>query len=69
MFLFSGYNAKRHPINGSWFVQKLCEVFCNNAWEHDIDSMMKMVSCFNFGKINNDCFKIVVYCVSYRLIN
>lgn len=43
VFYFSGYNAKRDTVNGSWFVQKLCDVIRENAWKFDLDSLLKMV--------------------------
>ncbi|XP_025197088.1 caspase-1-like [Melanaphis sacchari] len=38
-----GHTAKRDPIDGSWFVQKLCEVIRNNAYNKDLASMMLIV--------------------------
>ncbi|XP_050422334.1 caspase-3-like [Adelges cooleyi] len=38
-----GYYAKRDPYKGSWFIQKLCEVFRENAWQYDLHTMMMMV--------------------------
>ncbi|XP_060839944.1 caspase-3-like isoform X1 [Rhopalosiphum padi] len=38
-----GYTAKRDPIDGSWFVQKLCEVIRTNAYNKDLGSMMLIV--------------------------
>ncbi|XP_050537561.1 caspase-1-like isoform X2 [Daktulosphaira vitifoliae] len=38
-----GYYAKRDTVHGSWFIQKLCEVIRENAWQYDLDTMMGMV--------------------------
>jgi len=40
---FLGCTSKVDPINGSWFVQKLCEVIRTNAFNKDLASMMLMV--------------------------
>lgn len=50
-FYFLGYNAKRDPIKGSWFVQKLCKVISENAWNYDLNTMMKLV--IKFFSISN----------------
>lgn len=38
-----GYTAKRDPIDGTWFVQKFCEVIRKNAYNTDLNTMMRMV--------------------------
>ncbi|CAH1725817.1 caspase-1-like [Aphis gossypii] len=38
-----GHTAIRDPIDGSWFVQKLCEVIRTNAFNKDLASMMLIV--------------------------
>lgn len=38
-----GHTAKRDPIEGSWFVQNLCEVIRKNAYNTELNAMMLMV--------------------------
>lgn len=38
-----GYVACREPNWGSWFIQTLCEVIMENAWEHELTEMLRMV--------------------------
>lgn len=38
-----GYNSKRHPMRGSWFVTTICEVFAESAKDTDLVSMMEDV--------------------------
>ncbi|KAI5752244.1 hypothetical protein M8J77_015145 [Diaphorina citri] len=38
-----GYNSKRHPTHGSWFVANLCEVFAEKAKDTDLETMMEEV--------------------------
>ncbi|XP_022177870.1 caspase-3-like [Myzus persicae] len=47
-----GHTAKRDPIDGSWFVQKLCEVVRKNAYNTDLNEMMLMVD-YEVEKLNS----------------
>lgn len=38
-----GYNSKRHPTRGSWFVTLICQVFAEHAKDTDLVSMMEDV--------------------------
>ncbi|XP_045592525.1 caspase Dronc isoform X2 [Procambarus clarkii] len=39
-----GFVSFRHPKRGSWLMEAICFVFMNNACDHELDSLMKMVS-------------------------
>lgn len=41
---FLGCTSKFDPIEGSWFVQKLCQVFREKACDTDLFQMMQLVS-------------------------
>ncbi|XP_016656485.1 caspase-2-like [Acyrthosiphon pisum] len=38
-----GHTAIRDPIDGSWFIQKLCQVFCENAYNTELARLMCLV--------------------------
>jgi len=44
IFFYIGHTAKRDPIEGSWFVQKLCEVIRKNAYDTELNAMMLKVN-------------------------
>ncbi|XP_022907697.2 caspase Dronc-like [Onthophagus taurus] len=37
------YNAYRHTIEGSWYINDLCQVFMEHAHDTDIEHLLKMV--------------------------
>ncbi|XP_060858825.1 caspase-3-like [Metopolophium dirhodum] len=38
-----GHTAIRDPLDGSWFIQKLCQVFCENAYNTELARLMCLV--------------------------
>ena len=46
-----GYFSMRDKVNGSWFIQALCEVFITRAHLDSLDSMMSKVKAILIMKI------------------
>lgn len=38
-----GYTAFRHPAEGSWYVQIMCEVLAKHAHDTDLEQMLKII--------------------------
>lgn len=39
----NGYNSKRDPREGSWFVKLFCDIVVKNAWRYDLETMIGQV--------------------------
>lgn len=39
----SGYNAFRDPVEGSWYVQIMCQVFAEHAHDTHLEDLLKIV--------------------------
>lgn len=39
----SGFNAFRDPVEGSWYVQILCNVFANHSHDTHFDDLLKII--------------------------
>ncbi|KAL1462955.1 hypothetical protein WDU94_014752 [Cyamophila willieti] len=46
-----GYNSKRHPSRGSWFIAYICQVFAEKAKDTDLLTMMEEVG----RKMSDNC--------------
>jgi len=50
---FSGHVSIRHYQNGSWFIQKLCEVFVEHGRTDHLEDLLKMTS-LELAQLNDD---------------
>jgi caspase-like apoptosis-related cysteine protease len=54
-----GFISNRDVYLGTWYIQAICEVFMEHAWDTDIEDMLKMVSLltlfYSFTKLIADC--------------
>jgi len=50
---FSGHISIRHYENGSWFIQKLCEVFEEHRRTNHLEDLLKLTSS-ELAQLNND---------------
>jgi hypothetical protein len=39
-----GFTSNRDVYLGTWYIQAICEVFMEHAWNTDVEDMLKMVS-------------------------
>ena len=43
-----GFTSNRDVYLGTWYIQAVCEVFMEHAWNTDVEDMLKMVSLSAF---------------------
>ena len=41
--MVSGFKTHRDPDKGSWYIQKLCEVFAEHAHDTPVEDLLKMI--------------------------
>jgi len=43
-----GFGSHRNVYLGTWYIQAVCEVFMEHAWNTDVEDMLKLVSLSAF---------------------